>query len=183
MAKIQPVLLSGGAGTRLWPLSRTLLPKQLLPLVSTNSLLQDTALRVRDERRFEPPLVVCNAEHRFVIAEQLRALGIAPRGILLEPVGRNTAPAVAATALWLGADDALLLVLPSDHAIPGRESFLRAVDRAAEAARAGAIVTFGVKALRAETGYGYIEGGAALGGAAGARRVRRFIEKPDAARA
>src|SRR5690348_14537728 len=147
---IHPVILSGGSGTRLWPLSRTLYPKQLLPLVSDHSLLQEAAMRVADRKRFAAPLVVSNDEHRFIVAEQLRVAGTEPSAILLEPMGRNTAPAVAVAALTLVSDapDALLLVMPSDHVIADREAFLAAVERAASAARFGRLVTFGIKATK-----------------------------------
>jgi mannose-1-phosphate guanylyltransferase / mannose-6-phosphate isomerase len=180
--RIHPVVLSGGAGTRLWPMSREAYPKQLLPLTSELSLLQETARRVSDPARFAAPLIVCNEEHRFAVAEQLRQLGIAPAAILLEPVGRNTAPAVAVAALALAREDpdALMLVLPSDHAIADAAAFRAACDMAAAAARTGALVTFGIRPDRPETGYGYIRRGAALKGANGAFRVAEFVEKPDA---
>jgi mannose-1-phosphate guanylyltransferase/mannose-6-phosphate isomerase len=179
---VYPVILSGGSGTRLWPMSRTLYPKQLLPLVGHESLLQQTALRVHDSARFAAPLVVANEEHRFIIAEQLREIDVAPHGLLLEPVGRNTAPAacVAALALAEAGPDALMLVMPSDQRIEDGAAFLAAVDIAAGAARAGLLATFGVAPERAETGYGYIERGAALDGGDGAFAVTQFIEKPYA---
>jgi mannose-1-phosphate guanylyltransferase / mannose-6-phosphate isomerase len=185
-AAINPVILSGGSGTRLWPMSRTHYPKQFLPLVGDNSLLQQAALRVAGAAGFAAPLVIANEEHRFLIAEQLREIGATPQALLLEPVGRNTAPAVAVAALRLAEHDpaALMLVTPSDHRIDDVPAFLAAVDRAAAAAaRAGFLVTFGVTPERAETGYGYIERGKKLGGADGAFAVARFVEKPDAATA
>ena len=184
-AAIHPVILSGGSGTRLWPMSRSHYPKQLLPLVGEHTLLQQAALRVAGAPAFGAPLVIANEEHRFIIAEQLRETEIAPRGLLLEPVGRNTAPAacVAALSLAEGDPDALMLLMPSDHTIDDRAAFLAAVERAATAARDGRLVTFGIHPERAETGYGYIERGAALPGTDGAFMVARFVEKPDAATA
>jgi len=182
--RIHPVILSGGSGTRLWPLSRALYPKQLLPLLSERSLLQEAALRVADAQRFAPPIVVANDEHRFIVAEHLRLAGVRPEAIVLEPMGRNTAPAVCIAALLLAAEPgALMLVLPSDHAIAQVPAFLAAIDRAAAAARQNRLVTFGVKADRPETGYGYIRRGAPVAGADGAFEVAAFVEKPDRARA
>ena len=179
--KIRPVVLAGGTGTRLWPMSRRLHPKQFLPLASEASLLQETVRRVDDKARFASPLVVCNAAHRFLVAEQLREIGVRPEAILIEPEGRNTAPAAATAALVLGDGDrdALMLVLPSDHVIGKVEAFHEAVDTGAAAARAGALVTFGVRAEAPETGFGYIRRGAALDGAPGCYRVTRFVEKPE----
>jgi mannose-1-phosphate guanylyltransferase/mannose-1-phosphate guanylyltransferase/mannose-6-phosphate isomerase len=150
-------------------------------LLSERSLLQETAQRVHGPS-FAPPLLVCNDEHRFIIAEQLRLLDIKPQAIVLEPVARNTGPAVAAAAKMLAARDrdALMLVLPSDHAIYDVAAFLKAVDTAAAAARAGRLVTFGITPERPETGYGYIRRGAALDGVPGAYTIERFVEKPDA---
>lgn len=184
-AKIYPVILSGGSGTRLWPQSRTSYPKQFLPLVSDQSLLQETASRVSDPALFAAPLMVCNEEHRFLVAQQLREAGITPSHIVLEPVARNTAPAVAVAATILAArePDALMLVLPSDHLIKDVAMFRAAVKTAAEAASDGALVTFGIKPTRAETGYGYISGGDRLGTREGVFRVDSFVEKPDRATA
>ena len=181
-AAINPVILSGGSGTRLWPMSRTLYPKQFLPLVGDSSLLQQAALRVPRDAGFAAPLVIANEEHRFLIAEQLREIGATPQALLLEPVGRNTAPAVCIAALRLAESDpaALMLVTPSDHRIDDVPAFLAAVERAAAAARAGFLVTFGVTPERAETGYGYIERGKKLANVDGAFAVARFVEKPDA---
>ena len=156
MSRIVPVILSGGAGTRLWPLSDDKRPKQFLPLVTDRTMLQETALRVADKRRFAAPLGVCNAAHRFLVAEQLRAVGAEPQAIILEPVGRNTAPAIALAALWLGAraPAAIMLVLPSDHVIADTNAFVAATQRASAAAAAGHLVTFGIRPTTPETGYG-----------------------------
>ncbi|MBX6321963.1 MAG: mannose-1-phosphate guanylyltransferase/mannose-6-phosphate isomerase [Rhodospirillaceae bacterium] len=184
--RIHPVILSGGSGTRLWPMSRTAYPKQLMPLVSERTMLQETVIRVGPTTAdaavtFAPPLVVCNDEHRFMVAEQLRQVGVAPAGIVLEPVGRNTAPAAAVAALILlrGDPEALMLMLPSDHHVADAPAFRAAVAQAAAAAIQGALVTFGVAADRPETGYGYIRRGAPLNAAPGCFRVDRFVEKPD----
>lgn len=182
-SKIYPVILSGGSGSRLWPLSRESYPKQLLPLAGPHTMLQETALRVGDAGRFHPVMVVANAEHRFVIAEQLREIGAAAPTIVLEPAARNTAAAVASAALLAGAQDpdALILVMPADHTIPAKTDFLAAVDAGLPAAREGALVLFGIQPDAPATGYGYIRGGAALSGAA--RQVEAFVEKPDLATA
>lgn len=184
-AKIHPVILSGGSGTRLWPLSRTSYPKQFLKLVSDNSLLQDTAARVSDPGAFARPLVVCNEEHRFIIAEQFREIGVVPSHIMLEPVARNTAPAVAVAAAILAAEDpkALMLVLAADHAIEDEVMFRNAIGVAAGAASDGFLVTFGIKPSRPETGYGYILRGGRLGTREGCFAVESFVEKPDRATA
>ena len=181
---IHPVILSGGAGTRLWPMSREAYPKQLLALASERSLLQDTVGRITGAR-FAAPLIVCNAEHRFVIAEQLRQSDVKPRGIVLEPAGRNTAPAVAVAAMMLAAEDpdALMLVLPSDHVIGDIPAFHGAVETAARAAAIGRLVMFGITPTVPEVGYGYVERGAALDGADGVFAVKGFVEKPDLQRA
>ncbi|MGE0257578.1 MAG: mannose-1-phosphate guanylyltransferase/mannose-6-phosphate isomerase [Alphaproteobacteria bacterium] len=190
---IHPVILSGGSGTRLWPMSRSLYPKQLLALTGERSLLQETARRVADDPAFAAPVIVANEEHRFIIAEQLREIGVAPEALILEPFGRNTAPAACVAALRLVAAQApgqtsrdpepLMLVMPSDHTIGDPAAFRRGIDRAAAAARAGRLVTFGITPERAETGYGYIASGAPLdsgaGAAAGAFAVTGFVEKPD----
>ena len=195
--KIYPVILSGGSGSRLWPLSRALLPKQLLRLVTDKTMLQETALRVyslpargtgdRALARIEvmPPMVVCGNEHRFMVAEQLREIGLAPLGILLEPVGRNTAPAVAVAAQYLLAFDpeALMLVLPADHVITDVAAFHLAIAEAAALAGAGALATFGIVPTAPETGYGYIRSGEPVGTGGAGYRVARFVEKPDLATA
>ena len=208
MTLIVPVLLSGGSGTRLWPLSRETHPKQFQPLVGEDSLLQATWRRIEGLAGIAAPLVVANEEHRFMVAEQLRQLGVAPAALLLEPVGRNTAPAIAVAALqaMAGGEDPLLLVLPSDHVIRDVPAFHAAVQAATAAAGQGALVTFGIVPAGPETGYGYIKAstasvggtsvpmpfaesigtevppaGAGVGG--GVRRVERFVEKPDLATA
>ncbi|HBS57102.1 MAG TPA: mannose-1-phosphate guanylyltransferase/mannose-6-phosphate isomerase [Stenotrophomonas sp.] len=176
MSIIQPVILSGGSGTRLWPLSRESYPKQFLPLAGQLTMLQATWQRVAPIAS-RGPLVIANEEHRFVAAEQLQQVGAAPAAIILEPVGRNTAPAIAVAALEATRDgaDALLLVLPSDHVITDEAAFRSAVQAAANAAEAGKLVTFGIVPTGPETGYGYIK--AADG--QGLRAVERFVEKPD----
>jgi len=184
MSLIHPIILSGGTGSRLWPLSRSLFPKQLLALAGEHSLIQDTVLRAKGTD-FAPPLVVCNTEHRFLIAEQMRQAGITPQGIVLEPVGRNTAPATAIAALIVADKDpeSLMLLMPADHIVRNRTAFLQAVDRAAAAARQDYLVTFGITPDVPETGYGYIRRGAPLKGLADSFAVARFVEKPDAATA
>lgn len=182
---IHPVILSGGSGTRLWPLSRAALPKQLLPLVSERSMLQDTLLRLRGLPGIGNPMVVCNNEHRFLVAEQLLEIGVEKPALLLEPMGRNTAPAVAVAALALAEHetDGVMLVLPADHLIADVEAFHRAIAQAAKAAEQGLLVTFGIRPDAPETGYGYIRKGGPLPGLDGAFRVAAFVEKPDRATA
>jgi mannose-1-phosphate guanylyltransferase/mannose-6-phosphate isomerase len=181
LATIHPVILSGGSGTRLWPLSRAALPKQLLPLASKFSMLQDTVSRLTDMVEMAAPLMVCNAEHRFMVAEQLRQINLKPAAIVLEPVGRNTAPAIAVAALMLTKSDpdALMLVLPADHLISDVTAFHQAIRHAANAAKTGQLTTFGIKAPTPETGYGYIRKGAALAIDAAIYQVAAFVEKPD----
>jgi mannose-1-phosphate guanylyltransferase / mannose-6-phosphate isomerase len=182
MSKLQPVLLSGGSGTRLWPLSREGYPKQFLPLVGDETMLQATWRRVADIAG-AAPIVVANEDHRFLVAEQLRQVGAPKPDILLEPMGRNTAPAIALAALQAmhAGEDPLLLVLPSDHVVADADAFRDAVREAAAAAEAGALVTFGILPSAPETGFGYIE--AEHAGSDGVRKVRRFVEKPDGATA
>lgn len=178
---ITPVLLSGGSGTRLWPMSRTLYPKQLLPLVSDHSMLVETAHRLVGKDLFSAPIIVCNEEHRFIVAEQLRQAEIQPRSIVLEPVGRNSAPAVAIAAL-LAEPDELMLIASSDHVVPDIAAYHEAVRIAAAAARAGGIAIFGIVPTHPDTSYGYIDRGEP-GFAEGAYKVSRFVEKPDLATA
>ena len=183
-----PVILSGGAGTRLWPLSRELHPKPFLPLAGEHTLLQATVLRLAALPELRPPIVVCNAAHRYMVAGQLEAVGITPSAVLLEPVGRNTAPAIAAAALEAlalddGAGEPILLVLPADHAIRDEDRFAGAVRSAVREAASGHLVTFGVTPAHASTGYGYIKAGGPTGVSDDGRRVQRFVEKPNAATA
>ncbi|SDI93444.1 mannose-1-phosphate guanylyltransferase (GDP) /mannose-6-phosphate isomerase, type 2 [Pseudomonas delhiensis] len=179
-----PVILSGGSGSRLWPLSRKLYPKQFLALAGEHTLFQQTLERLAFEG-MEPPLVVSNKEHRFILQEQLEQLKLKTQGILLEPFGRNTAPAVAIAAMKLVAEgrDELLLVLPADHVLEDPRAFQRALALATVAAEKGEMVLFGVPASRPETGYGYIRASADDKLPDGVSRVERFIEKPDEARA
>lgn len=182
-SSVHPVVLCGGAGTRLWPMSRKLLPKQFLPLVSEHSMLQETVLRVQGIPGAEAPLVVSNNEHRFLVAEQLREVGVESAVQILEPVGRNTAPAVAVAALHVYAinPDAVLLVLPADHLIREWTKFQELALQATELAAKGWLMTFGIRPNHPATGYGYIESGEALEG--NACRVARFVEKPNEATA
>lgn len=183
MSSIVPVILAGGQGTRLWPKSRSARPKQFIDLVGESSLFQQTLERVRDAGRYAAPIVITNAEYRFLVAEQAQERGIALGAILLEPVARNTAAAIAAAAQVAISQDenAVIHVLASDHLIPASADYFGAVDNAAAAAREGQLVTFGITPTHAETGYGYIAVGDAL--KHGAHKVAAFIEKPDLPRA
>ncbi len=182
---IHPVILSGGSGTRLWPLSRAALPKQLLPLVSERSMLQETVLRLSGLPDVGTPMVVCGNDHRFLVAEQMQEIGVEHPALLLEPMGRNTAPAVAIAAFALMEQDAdaVMLVLPADHLIADTPAFHRAIARAAKAAEAGLLVTFGIQPDAPETGYGYIRRGELLANLDDTYRVGAFVEKPDHATA
>lgn len=179
-----PVILSGGSGTRLWPLSRAKKPKQFLPLLNDKSMLQNTLLRVKGLAGLGAPLIICNEDHRFMVAEQLRELAITNPAIVLEPEGRNTAPAIAVAALKAiqQGDDPLLLVLAADHAIKDVPAFHQAVELAVPAANQGKLVTFGIVPTSAHTGYGYIRRDAKRDPTlpAGVSSVARFYEKPDA---
>ncbi len=184
MQPITPVILCGGTGTRLWPLSRQSLPKQFWPLLGADSMLVATARRAAGEG-FAAPVVVAGEAQRFLVAEQLRDAGIGGPRILLEPEGRNSAPAIAVAALLVAEREpgGVLWILPADHAVRDLPALHAALGQAAAAARAGHVVTFGMAPTGPETGYGYIERGAALPGLAGAHAVARFVEKPDAATA
>ena len=178
---IVTVILCGGSGSRLWPVSRQLLPKQFLPLVTKRTLFQDTALRAQAATPSDSKmLVICNEAHRFLVQDQLAEIDVKAR-IVLEPAGRGTAAAVAVAALACEKDDPVLLVLASDHAIRGTEAFQAAVSRAAEVAGSGMLVTFGIAPARPDSGFGYIERGDALPG--GGFRILRFVEKPSIANA
>lgn len=199
LPRLLPVVLCGGVGSRLWPLSRETYPKQFLALFGERSMLQETVLRLREPlpgiRMADAPVLVCNSEHRFVAAEQLKAIGLERARILLEPVGRNTAPALTIAALQALEDnqfddDPVLLAMPADHAIADGDAFRRAVQRAFPFAADGGIVTFGIVPDRPETGYGYIrcvplehESSLGVDAAAQVRRVAEFVEKPDGAMA
>lgn len=178
---IVPVILSGGSGTRLWPVSRESFPKQFWPLASDQPLIADTARRTFGGE-FAPPLVVCNEAHRFIVAEQLRDAGIGGARILLEPVGRNSAPAITAAALVLAEEDpqAVICMMAADAAIPDAAALRRALLTAARVAQSGRVVTLGMRPTRPETGFGYIEMGAPLAESPEAHLLTRFIEKPDA---
>ena len=183
--KIYPVILSGGSGTRLWPLSRSAKPKQLLPLVSGLSMLQETVMRLKDWPELMPPLFVSGNEHRFMIAEQLREISIDPCQILLEPVGKNTAPAIAAAAHFLKKQDpqAVMLVLPADHVISDVAAFHAAFLHAVAALKDNALVTFGIVPTSPVTGYGYIRRGQMLASESAGFKVDAFVEKPNLAAA
>ncbi|HNC70603.1 MAG TPA: sugar phosphate nucleotidyltransferase, partial [Pseudomonadales bacterium] len=179
-----PVLLSGGVGSRLWPVSRELYPKQFLPLADARlSLLQQTLERLSGMPTLSAPIVVCNDEHRFLVAQQLRELGLDEASIILEPAGRNTAPAIALAAIdaLQQTEDAVLLVLPADHVIRDRAALQQAAQRAMAQAEAGHLVTFGIVPHAPETGYGYIRRGTPI--ADGVFAVSHFAEKPDLATA
>jgi len=183
---ILPVILAGGSGERLWPLSRSSYPKQFLNLLgSEHSLFQATVMRVIRQAEFLDPLIICHEDYRFIVAEQLRQIDVQASGIILEPSARNTAPAIALAAQWAKLyalnkhADPLLLVLPADHFIPNANAFYQTVREASFAAEQDFLVTFGVKPSKAETGYGYIQHGAEIAGTTG-YKVQKFIEKPDA---
>ncbi len=178
--KITPIILSGGSGTRLWPLSRSLNPKQFLNLVDEFSLFQKTALRVKNEEIFHNPIVVCNNEHRFIAAEELQKINVTPKLIILEPTGRNTAPAITVAALNAveSKSDDLILVMPSDHVIQDEKSFIENVQASVKAAQEGYLITFGIIPNTPETGYGYIKRSKKLANFDNVFEVEKFIEKP-----
>ena len=177
-----PVILSGGSGSRLWPLSRSLRPKQFLGITEDQSLFQLTLRRLQGITSVQAPIIVSNHEHRFLAAEQAREADISPAAILLEPFGRNTAPAIAAAALQArqAGDDPVLLVLPSDHIFMNAQAFHAAAELGEKAAAQGMLVTFGIVPDRAETGYGYLKSGGVVPGIDGVQSVAQFVEKPDA---
>jgi len=187
--QIQPVILSGGSGSRLWPLSRAMYPKQLLALVTQKTMLQETALRLNDlDVTVLPPIIVCNEEHRFFVAEQMRELGIHNPQIILEPVGRNTAPALTLAALATAekvkqskSNDTVMLVMPADHVINDIDTFHEIVKQGVLLALENYLVTFGIEPNAPETGYGYIKTGSPIKNAACS--IERFVEKPNAATA
>ncbi len=185
MIKVQPVILSGGSGSRLWPLSREYYPKQLLALVGDNSLLQDTVKRLSHDGghslTVKSPVLVCNEEHRFLVAEQLRQVGITTSSIILESIGRNTAPALTLAALSISQkdNDDVMLVMPADHVIKDANAFLSAVEVGAKLASEGKLVTFGIVPTHPETGYGYIKAEQANSSNTKSYVVDKFVEKPD----
>lgn len=182
---IYPVILSGGSGSRLWPLSRAIKPKQFLPLVSKRSMLQEALLRLNGLPHRARPIVLCNHHHRFLVAEQLRQIQAEPEVLMLEPVARNTAPAIASAALYVGQIDAnaALLVLSSDQVIEEIPTFHECIAQAVHAAKRGRLATFGIVPNKPETGYGYIRRGAAITDLPGLFHVAAFVEKPDLATA
>jgi mannose-1-phosphate guanylyltransferase / mannose-6-phosphate isomerase len=188
MRHVYPVLLCGGSGTRLWPLSRKSYPKQFVPLVGQRTLFQDTAARLTGQGaglEFQRPVILTNADFRFIVTEQLTTLKIDPLAVMIEPVGRNTAPSVLAAALYLERTDpeALILVAPADHVLPDTAAFHAAVAEGVKAADQGRLVTFGITPDRPETGYGYLQLETQPDGSGAAVPLQRFVEKPDLARA
>ncbi|HHR5859949.1 TPA: mannose-1-phosphate guanylyltransferase/mannose-6-phosphate isomerase [Providencia alcalifaciens] len=173
-----PVIMAGGSGSRLWPLSRSLYPKQFISLTSKKTMLQETIARLKNIEH-QPPLLICNEEHRFIVAEQLRQENFKHSGIILEPVGRNTGPAIALAAIkaMQNGDDPLLLVLAADHVIQDHASFTKSIEKAIAPAEQGALITFGIVPTAPETGYGYIKKGNLVNEST--FQVERFVEKPD----
>ncbi|OGT06948.1 MAG: mannose-1-phosphate guanylyltransferase/mannose-6-phosphate isomerase [Gammaproteobacteria bacterium GWF2_41_13] len=180
MPALLPVILAGGSGTRLWPLSRVEKPKQFLSLISDKSLLQETVQRTMPFTEVLPPLVICNHQHRFLVAEQLQEMGVKPSAIIIEPIGRNTAPAITVAALFAQEKfkEALLCVMPSDHVINHLENFHQAIEVARRQASHDKLITLGIVPTHAETGFGYIQRGEAEADNS-IYQVSRFVEKPD----
>lgn len=178
---LTPVILCGGVGSRLWPLSRAHVPKQFMALASDRALLQDTAIRVANPDSYRPPIIVCGEDHRFLAAEQLRQIGVKPAALILEPIGRGTAPAIALAALKClqSGDASVIVVMPSDHLICLDENFHAAIAIAAEVARSGRIATLGIKPDAPVTGYGYITGGRRIEELTDCFEIEQFIEKPE----
>ncbi len=178
---ITPVILSGGGGTRLWPLSTPQTPKQFLALTGTHTMFQLTVLRVMDRERFAAPTIVANAAHAGIVCDQLAEIGVNDATILLEPCARNTAPAIALAALAVNSPGSVMLVMPSDHVIADEAAFHSATDALLPQVQEGWLATYGINPTGPETGYGYIQMGSAIG--TDVQAVQRFVEKPDAARA
>ncbi|THB76093.1 MAG: mannose-1-phosphate guanylyltransferase/mannose-6-phosphate isomerase [Desulfobacteraceae bacterium] len=178
---IIPVILAGGSGTRLWPLSRQLFPKQMIAITDEFTMLQNTVKRLQGADNLLDPMVICNEEHRFMAAEQLRQIEVTPHTIILEPVGKNTAPAIALAACKAleNDDDPVLLVLPADHVIENQENFHQAIQEGMTFALQDYLITFGILPNAPETGYGYIKKGEALDSTLDVSRIERFVEKPD----
>ena len=181
---IYPVILSGGSGERLWPLSRTQYPKQLQSLHTDLSLLQETSLRFTDGS-YGQPLIICNEKHRFIVAEHLQAINIQPKAIVLEPTGRNTAPAATVASLLLEKDnpDSIILLIPSDHIIKDVPALHNAIETAYPSAQSGYLVTFGIKPKGPEIGYGYIKKTAIKNQTKGCFNIESFTEKPNSSEA
>lgn len=177
MLSITPVVLSGGSGSRLWPSSRSLYPKQFLKLTSDNTMLQETVLRLNSIEGISSPIIVANGDHRFLVAEQLKQCNVAPNKIILEPLAKNTAPAIALAALAMGNDDSIMLVLPADHIIADIDAFQKAIDLARLQAEDDKLVTFGIIPDSPETGYGYIKGADEITN--GVFNMAGFVEKPN----
>ncbi len=178
---IIPVILSGGAGSRLWPMSRPEMPKQMLPLTANHTMFQLTAGRTHNHERFDAPIIVANAMHGDIVAAQLRTVAVSPQAILLETIGRNTAPAIALAAIAAGGGDAPMLVMPSDHVITDVDAFHAAIQRALPLVRDHWLITFGIDPLSPETGYGWIKSGPEI--TSGVHQVAHFVEKPPLDRA
>lgn len=180
---IVPVILSGGSGTRLWPVSRACHPKQYLNIYEKDNytLLQETILRLKGLKNLENPIIICNEQQRFIVAEQIRQIKIEPKSILLEPIGRNTAPAIALAALKAQeyGENPLLLILSADHEIKSSEKFINAINNGISLAISGELITFGVKPNSPETGYGYIESEEELSNKIKNSKIKKFLEKPS----